>query len=154
MRVEVRSKELICPQTGLSIYDSWLLEQLELVPLPPTLPEPFDTQVSRIVSRDCLVSFEGRQYSVPFVHVGRQVQVRGAGDEVQILADHRLVKSYPRGTQTLLLVDQADYEGESTDRVIRPTPLGGLGEQIVLQRSWEAPKRPIEQYAAVLGRLG
>mgnify|MGYP000461726620 CR=1 FL=1 len=50
-------------------------------------------------------------------------------------------------------VDQADYEGESTNRVIRPTPLGGLGEQIVLQRSWEAPKRPIEQYASVLGRL-
>jgi len=26
-------------------------------------------------------------------------------------------------------------------------------EQIVLERSWEAPRRPIEQYAALLGRL-
>src|SRR4030042_1470011 len=103
-RVVRGGSELLCPQPGLSISATWLRERLELVPLPPTLPEPFDTQVSRIVSRDCLVSFEGRQYSVPFVHVGRQVQVRGAGDEVQILADHRLVKSYPRGTQTLLLV--------------------------------------------------
>lgn len=152
-RIEARAKALICPQTGLSIHDSWGLERLDLAPLPETLPEPFDTQVSRVVSRDCLVSFEGRQYSVPFVHMGRQVQVRGAADEVQILADHRLVKSYPRGTVARLLVDQADYEGESTDRVTRPTPLGALGEQIVLQRSWEAPRRPIEQYAAVLGRL-
>jgi transposase len=152
-RVEARARKLTCPQTGLSIHDSWQQERLELAPLPQTLPEPFDTQVGRVVGRDCLVSFEGRQYSVPFVHVGRQVQVRGAGDQVQILADHRLVKSYPRSTVVRLLVDQADYEGESTDRVTRPTPLGGLGEQIVLQRSWEAPKRPIEQYAAVLGRL-
>jgi hypothetical protein len=152
-RVEARARKLTCPQTGLSIHDSWLQERQELAPLPATLPEPFDTQVGRIVSRDCLVSFEGRQYSVPFVHVGRQVQVRGAGERVHILADHRLVKSYPRGTVVRLLVDQADYEGESTNRVIRPTPLGGLGEQIVLQRSWEAPKRPIEQYASVLGRL-
>jgi len=153
LRVEARARELICPQTGQSIHDSWLQERLELAPMPATLPEPFDTQVGRIVSRDCLVSFEGRQYSVPFVHVGRQVQVRGAGDHVHIMANHRLVKSYPRGTAARLLVDQADYEGESTKRVTRPTPLGGLGEQIVLQRSWEAPKRPIEQYAAVLGRL-
>lgn len=152
-RVEGRARTLTCPQTGLSIYDSWLQERHELAPLPETLPEPFDTQVGRVVSRDCLVSFEGRQYSVPFVHVGRQVQVRGAGDKVHILADHRLVKSYPRGTAARLLVDQADYEGKGTDRVIRPTPLGEIGEQIVLQRSWEAPKRPIEQYAAVLERL-
>jgi hypothetical protein len=79
--------------------------------------------------------------------------VRGAGERVQILADGRVVKTYPRGTQALLLIDQSDYEGESTDRVICPTPLGELGAQIVLARSWEAPRRSIEQYAALLGRL-
>jgi transposase len=152
-RILERAKRLICPQTGLSIHDSWHQEKLVLAPLPATLPEPFETQVSRIVSRDCLVSFEGRQYSVPFVHVGRQVQVRGSGDKVQILADHRIIKTYPRGTQALLLIDQADYEGESTERVVRPTPLGALGQEIVLERSWEAPKRAIEQYASLLGRL-
>ena len=152
-RVLERATQRVCPQTGLSIHDSWQAERLELAPLPPTLPEPFDTQVSRAVGRDCLVSFEGRQYSVPFIHVGRQVQVRGAGDQVLILADQKVMKSHPRGTRELLLIDQADYEGESTDRVARPTPLGDLGQQIVLPRSWEAPKRPIEQYAALLGRL-
>jgi transposase len=152
-RILERAEKLICPQTGLSIHESWHQEKLFLAPLPATLPEPFDTQVGRIVGRDCLVSFEGRQYSVPFAHAGRQVQVRGAGDTVQILVSHRVVKTYPRGTQALLLVDQADYEGESTERVARPTPLGALGKQIVLERSWEAPRRPIEQYAALLGRL-
>ena len=152
-RVLERAKRLTCPQTGLSIYESWHEEKLVLAPLPATLPEPFDTQVSRVVSRDCLVSFEGHQYSVPFVHVGRQVQVRGSGDRVQILADHRVIKAYPRGTRALLLVDQADYEGESTERVVRPAPLGAIGKEIVLERSWEAPKRAIEQYASLLGRL-
>ena len=153
LRITARSKRLICPPSGLSVHESWLREKLALAPLPATLPEPFDTQVCRSVGRDCLVSFEGRRYSVPFGYAGRQVEVRGAGDRVEILADHRVVKSYPRGTQARLLIDQADYEGHSTDRVARPTPLGELGEQIVLQRSWEAPKRPIERYAAVLGRL-
>ena len=36
----------MCPQTGLSIHESWIQEGLELLPLPATLPEPFDTQVS------------------------------------------------------------------------------------------------------------
>jgi transposase len=152
-RVLARAKQLMCPQNGLSIHESWIQEKLELQPLPATLPEPFDTQVSRVVSRDCLVSFEGRQYSVPFEHSGRLVQVRGAGDRVEIFANQRRIKTYPRGTQTRLLIDQADYEGESTQRVSRPTPLGTLGEQIVLERSWEAPRRPIEQYVALLGRL-
>jgi len=68
---------------------------------------------------------------------------------VEILADHRVVESYPRGTKARLLIDQADYEGDSTDQVARPTPLGEPGAQIVLQRSREAPKQPIERYAAV-----
>jgi transposase len=153
-RILVRAGGLICPQTGMSIRDSWHAEKAVLAPLPVTLPEPFDVQVSRIVSRDCLVSFEGRQYSVPFVHASRQVQVRGTGETVQILAEGRVIKRYPRGTPALLLIDQSDYDGESTERVICPTPLGKLGEQIVLEHSWEAPRRPIERYAALLGRLG
>ena len=35
----------------------------------PMVQEPFDCVVARRVSRDCLVSFEGRRYSVPFASV-------------------------------------------------------------------------------------
>jgi hypothetical protein len=41
------------------------------------LAEPFDLVVRRPVGIDCLVSFEGRQYSVPFRFVGQEVEVRG-----------------------------------------------------------------------------
>ena len=115
--------------------------------------ETFDVQVTREVSSDCLVSFEGRRYSVPFIHSGRRAQVRGSGDRVQILVGDELVKTYPRHTKARLLVDQADYEGQGDDRVMAPTPLGAVGSTLVLQRSWEAPTRPIEQYETLLGRL-
>jgi transposase len=152
-RIKERSQSLICPQTGLSIEESWRLEELQLRPLPPSLPRPFDVQVKRTVGRDCLVNFEGRQYSVPFIHVGREAVIRGAGDRVEILIDDRLVKDYPRGTKALLLIDQDDYEGPGTPDVMPPTPLGHLGRSMVLRHSWEAPKRPIDTYAAMIEGL-
>jgi len=150
-RIAARAKQLRCSQTGTSVFEAWQLERLALKPLPETLPRPFDVEVTRVVSRDCLVSFEARQYSVGFKHAGRTVRVRGCGDEVEILVGVDVVKRYPRGTVQRLLIDQADYEGESTDEVIAPMPLGELGRRIVLERSWEAPRRAIDHYAALVG---
>jgi hypothetical protein len=77
-----RAGKLVNPVTGDSVLDTWRAEQQVLQPLPQSLPTPFDVQVSRRVSRDCLVRFEGREYAVPFRHVGREVQVRGAPGKV------------------------------------------------------------------------
>lgn len=138
-RVLERAGRLTCMVTGHSIHQSWQAERSSLAPLPPTLPEPFDVQVSRPVGRDCLVSFEGRQYSVPFTCASRQVLVRGCCGRVQIWCEDRCVAEHPRGTDCRLLIDQAHYEGPANDRVSRPTPLGQLARQIVLPRSWELP---------------
>ncbi len=64
-RVLELSKRRICPATGTSIYEAWQEEIRYLAPL-PILPEPFDLVRRNKVGLDCLVSFEGRQYSVPF----------------------------------------------------------------------------------------
>ncbi|MEX2535333.1 MAG: hypothetical protein WD273_06985 [Trueperaceae bacterium] len=66
------------PVTGDSVLDTWRAEQQVLQPLPESLLTPFDVQVTMRVSGDCLVRFEGREYAVPFRHVGRDVHVRGA----------------------------------------------------------------------------
>lgn len=151
-RVLARSRRLLCPVTGRSLFESWQREIGCLRPLPPTLPEPFDLEVSRQVDRDCLVGFEGRQYSVPFAWVERQVQVRGCGQEVRIYGQGELLASFPRGTDCRLLIEQSHYEGQeavlqpSGRRVIPPTPLGEQGKGIVLERSWEAPHRAIARY--------
>jgi hypothetical protein len=65
-----------CPATGTSVAAAWEAERPHLGAL-PLLPEPFDHLATRRVGSDCLVSFEGRQYSVPFAWVGQTVEVRG-----------------------------------------------------------------------------
>lgn len=153
-RIAVRARRLLCPVTGRTVFDSWQAEQEHLLSLPETLPEPFDVQVNRPVSDDCLVSFEGRQYEVPFTAMRRSVQVRGCAGTVEIFAadgDH--LASYPRGTECRLLLDQRHAEGEGDERVMRPTPLGYVAQAIVLERSWEVARRPIEDYLELVRRL-
>lgn len=153
-RVRARVHRLICPVTGRTILASWEAEQETLLDLPATLPEPFDVQVNRTVTDDCLVSFEGRQYEVPFTSMRRTVQVRGCAGTVEIYgADGQHLARYPRGTACRLLLDQRHAEGEGDDRVMRPTPLGRVGQAIVLERSWEVARRPIDDYLELVRRL-
>jgi transposase len=150
-RILDRAMRLVCPVTGKSVHDTWLDEREHLLPMPETLPEPFDVQVSREVGEGCLVPFEGRRYAVPFSSYGRTVDVRGCAGAVKIYRKGELLISYPRGTPAPLLIDQSCYEGEGEGRIIPPTPLGEIARMIVLQKSWEAPRRSIDLYAAVVG---
>ncbi len=153
-RVEERAGRLICPVTGRTVLESWQAEQEHLLPLPDTLPEPFDVQVTRTVSDDCLVSFEGRRYQVPFTSMRRSVQVRGCPGTVEITSsDGELLASYPRGTDCRLLLDNRHNEGDGDDRVAPPTPLGRLGQIIALDRTWQIPRRPIDTYQQLVRRL-
>lgn len=153
-RIRQRAERLVCPVTGLSVAQTWAQEQAFLCPLPSTLPTPFDVQVCRTVGLDCLIHFENRQYAVPFAFVGRTVEVRGCARTVEIYGDHQHLISYPRQTQSRLLIDQACYEGAATPRVALPTPLGRLGQTLVLPHSWVAPRRPLEAYAALVTQMG
>ena len=147
-RLDSWSKKAICPATGWTVEESWQRELEHLRPL-PILPEPFDIAVTREVHKDCLVHFENRSYPVPFQHVGQRVEVRGCVGTVQILAEGRIVREYPRHTAERLLVDPSCYEGESTDRVLAPRPLGKMGRK--LQEIYEMPveQRPVDLYAAL-----
>src|SRR5690554_6897292 len=114
---------LTCPVTGTSVREALRRERLVLQPV-PAMEAPFDVVVSRPVSRDCLVSFEGRRYSVPFAWAGRRVEVFGLHGFISIRAEGREVARWPRHTPQRLLLDPSHFEGESTERVLRPTPLG------------------------------
>ena len=125
--LDVRAAELHarrrCPATGATIAEALAAEQRVLQPV-PAMHEPFDCVVARRVSRECLVSFEGRRYSVPFTAVGRTVEVRGTAAHVVILAEGHELARHPRHTATRLLLTPAHYEGTSTPTVRAPTPLG------------------------------
>lgn len=146
--IESWARRTTCSATGKSVYESWREEQALLRPL-PILPEPFDVSVIRRVQHDCLVHFEQRQYSVPFQHAGRDVEVRGCARVVQIVADHQVVIEHPRGTQERLLIDPRCYEGKATERVLAPPPLGRMGKRLAEILETPVEKRPLDLYAAL-----
>jgi hypothetical protein len=152
---------LTCPVTGTSVREAWESERRLLRPL-PTMAEPFDVVVSRRVSRDCLISFEGRRYSVPFAWVGRQVEVLGTHAHVVVRAEGEEIARHARGTRARLLLHPTHYDGESTDRVERPTPLGhrarlqmaGLpGLDTLLLLDGRRVARPLDEYVRLVEAL-
>lgn len=137
-----------CPATGTSVHDAWQAELTALAPL-PVLPAPFDHVASRQVGTDALVSFEGRQYSVPFAYLGRQVEIRGGAGVVQVFAEQRVVAQHPRNTERRLLIDPAHYEGQDTPTVRAPMPLGKLGRRLQEIAAMAVERRPLDLYAAL-----
>ena len=127
---------------------AWEAELEHLAPL-PVLPEPFDIAVTRPVHKDCMVHFEGRSYAVPFQWVGLRVEVRGCASSVQILAEGRILREYPRHTQERILIDPSCYEGEASDRVLPPKPLGRMGRRLQEIMDMPVEQRPLDLYAAL-----
>lgn len=70
----------------------------------------FDVSVTRKVTEDCTVRFEGRTYSVPFRWMGRQVEVRGCVEVVQIRGLEPIA-SHPGGTDRRNVLAGRPYEG-------------------------------------------
>lgn len=146
-RLAERANRLRCPITGTSIAEAWAQERRLLTPLPETLPDPFDVVVRRPVEIDCMVSFEGRRYSVPFRFVGQEVEVRGLAGRVQVLKDAAVIAEHPRGTDARIVRTEAHYDGEDTDRVRAPMPLGRMGRRLVEIAAGNVQHRSIDLYA-------
>lgn len=149
-----------CPITGTPIAEALAAERARLQPL-PNLHELFDCVVARRVSRDCLVSFESRRYSVPFAWCGRQVEVRGTAAHVVVLAEGQEIARHDRGTRRILVLEPGHYDGESTATVRAPTPLGRRARlqlaavpHSALLPSPDAVERPLKHYLTLLGRAG
>jgi transposase len=148
-RLEALAGERICPATGTSVAEAWAREILHLTRLPEPLPQPFDVVALRVVGTDGLVSFEGRQYSVPFRFAGERVEVRGCAGTIQVVKDCAVIATHPRATAARLVIDQAHYEGPSTERVLAPPPLGRLGVKIQELALSPVARRSIDLYAAL-----
>lgn len=149
-----------CPITGTPIATALAAERPLLQPL-PAVHELFDCVVARRVSRDCLVSFESRRYSVPFAWVGRHVEVRGTATQVVVLAAGQEIARHPRGTRQTLVLEPTHYEGESTATVRAPTPLGRRAQlqlaaipHAARLPAPDAVARPLAQYLALLPGSG
>lgn len=138
----------VCPATGTRVLQAWEEEKRYLAPV-PVLPEPFDVAVTRPVGDDCTVAFEGRRYSVPFALLGRRVEVRGCARVVHIAADGGIVAEHPRRGRERIVIDPRHYEGNSTDRVQAPVPLGRMGRRLAEIAAMPPQHRPLDLYAAL-----
>ena len=132
-----------CPATGDSVIAAWEAERPLLGEL-VVLPRPFDVVVARQVAHDCTVRFEGRTYSVPFALLGRTVEVYGCAKEVEVRHQGALVATHPRGSEQRILIDPAHYEGEPTERVLPPPPLGRMGRRLMELSSLAPEQRPLD----------
>lgn len=148
-RLEAEAQRRICPATGKTVAESWAAEQALLRPLPEVLPEPFDLVRSCPVHGDCTIRFEGRSYVVPFAYAQGQVEARGCSGVVQVVDPKTgaLLVSYPRGTAERILIDPGCYEGESTDRVAAPKPLGRMSRRIEELAALPVQLRSSDYYA-------
>lgn len=139
-----------CPATGTTIAEALAAERVVLQPVPP-MHEPFDCIVARHVSRDCLVSFESRRYSVPFAWIGHDVEVRGTAQHVVVLAAGHEITRHPRRTARRLVLDARHYEGPSTATVRAPTPLGRRARlQLAGLPAPRTIARPLAAYVALV----
>ena len=145
-RVEASAVRRLCPATGTSVAEAWQEERRFLAPL-LDLPEPFDIVVQRRVTRDCMVHFESRSYSVPFVWIERQVEVRGCAGRVQILAGCEVIAEHPRQTARRVLIDPSHFEGEASEHVLPPQPLGRMGRRLQEIAAMAPEVRPLDLYA-------
>jgi hypothetical protein len=137
-----------CPATGTTVSEAWRRELPYLGQL-PILPEPFDLVATRRVGRDCTVGFEGRRYSVPFALLGQRVEVRGCVRAVQVLHNSQVIAEHPRGTPERVVIDPAHYEGEASEAVRPPTPLGKMGRRLQQIAAMPPQQRPVDLYAAL-----
>jgi transposase len=142
-----RADRRMCPATGGSVLMAWEHEQPLLGEL-AELPRPFDVVVSRRVAHDCTVQFEGRTYSVPFGLLDREVEIYGCSGEVEIRHGGSLVATHPRATAERIVLNPAHYEGEATDQVLPPLPLGRMGQRLAEIAAMVPEKRPVDLYAA------
>lgn len=98
-------------------------EQLRPLVGPDLVTDPF---AERKVSRDCLVSYHGVLYSVPWQHSGRHVQVREIGRRIVIhsAAGELLAEHQRAGAGRRQVIDKRHWDGlEAAKRDHRPPGL-------------------------------
>jgi hypothetical protein len=98
-----------------------------------------------------MVYFENHSYSVPFMHVGKEIEVRCCAGKVQILAGGKVIREHPRGTRERLIYDPGCYEGDGDDRVVAPPALGRMGSRLQEIVGMPVEERPLDLYAALAG---
>lgn len=147
--------------TGVPPLVRWEAERGALLPLPAVDWDPTPVE-TRLVQRDCFLSFDANRYSVPHRHVGQRVPVKADAQQVRIYADTELIATHPRAAgKGQLVLDPTHYAGlHPVHRPSRskpaapppPAPAGVLWAHPALAILVE--RRPLTVYEALCHGLG
>jgi transposase len=134
-----------------------------LQPLPATGFDPRVPETRRVLS-ECVVSFQGAKYSVPFIHVGSRVTVKAdpLGDSVEIFAGAELVAAHRRAPKGERRIVEEHVAALRRPRFERLRARSERGSPRVARRipdllsvvPWsdiDVAQRPIEEYARIAG---
>jgi transposase len=147
-KIGLLMERLTCSATGKTVAQSLADERMLLRPLPERMPMAFDAVAVRPVSRDCHIHFLGRQYHVPFIHIGRRVEARGCADgKVRIYLDGNQIAEHERSPARRIVSNPAYWEGKGTDRVLPPVPLGRVGRLLAGLAADGVQHRSVDIYA-------
>jgi transposase len=86
------------PLTGRSMsrWDAFLEEEKDYLLTLPKAPFELSEWKKAKVQPDCHIAFQGHFYSVPFEHLGEEVEVRATMSTVEIFYHHQRVASHVR----------------------------------------------------------
>lgn len=125
--------------------DRFQIEKPLLQPLP--VHEP-DVSIIRPVkaTKQCLVSFDGNAYSVPFLYAGRILTVKATLHEVQVYSDAKLMATHLRSFERGIVVENpAHYEGLlATKKAARTSKI--VDQFLALAGSSQEAKTALESY--------
>ena len=76
--------------------------------------------------------------------------MRGLAGRVQLLKNTEVIAEHPRGTDALIVRNEAHYDGEDTDRVRAPMPLGRMGRRLAEIAADNVQHRSIDLYARLV----
>lgn len=96
------------------------LKQENLTPLSFIRPYDISTTLTRRVSLDCLVSFEGCRYSVPHEAARKDVEIREDGGMVRIYLLGELIAVHARAKGKRTMILPAHYKGIALSSSLRP----------------------------------
>jgi transposase len=124
-----------------------MLKEEKLQALPQRPPYPAYPAILRTVSRDCLVSYKGCQYSVPAEWAGKQVWVRPVSqDRIVVSANGKIIAE--QALEPILkrvVINEAHYgslKGRPRPKRVRP--------QVRIEPpTMEVERRPLSEYEAL-----
>src|SRR5437899_3899382 len=125
-------------------------EQAALTPYATVAPYRVSQPVSRVVSWESLVHYQGSRYSVPPAHAGQTVQVAADAGMVTIRCGDLIIAEHPQALKSGQCLVQREHLDDLWKLAVARTPLPQDHPRWQFNGSMEVQQRPLRAYEEVV----